>query len=238
MRTRPVLILPFLLALNVISFSVQATEAWWLRTVFNSSSVQASSKHYINDIDLMDCGEIEFVFLDRRHGHNGRVIIARDAIGVKSLYSGIVEDEVHIPATDEMTGISVRPCTGPSLVVASEMKALHALSAAGSVSQFPAGHYYDSNTCAMTRWADMNFHPRFPFAVAQYTGDNEDVHSKLRELLTEAVRVRLTMSDRPVGCFLSGGLDSSLEKRLTRARRLLAECMRRKGMIVSAEVSH
>ncbi|MCG9557739.1 hypothetical protein [Vibrio kanaloae] len=59
MRTRPVLILPFLLALNVISFSVQATEAWWLRTVFNSSSVQASSKHYINDIDLMDCGEIE-----------------------------------------------------------------------------------------------------------------------------------------------------------------------------------
>ncbi|MEZ8061185.1 MULTISPECIES: hypothetical protein [Vibrio] len=59
MRTRPVLILPFLLALNVISLSVQATEAWWLRTVFNSSSVQASSKHYINDIDLMDCGEIE-----------------------------------------------------------------------------------------------------------------------------------------------------------------------------------
>jgi asparagine synthase (glutamine-hydrolysing) len=155
-------------------------------------------------------GVFAFVFLDRRHGHNGRVIIARDAIGVKSLYSGIVEDEVHIPATDEMTGISVRPCTGPSLVVASEMKALHALSAAGSVSQFPAGHYYDSNTCAMTRWADMNFHPRFPFAVAQYTGDNEDVHSKLRELLTEAVRVRLTMSDRPVGCFLSGGLDSSL----------------------------
>ncbi|WP_046223116.1 hypothetical protein [Vibrio sp. ECSMB14106] len=59
MRTRPVLILPFLLALNVMSLSVQATEAWWLRTVFNSSSVQASSKHYINDIDLMDCGEIE-----------------------------------------------------------------------------------------------------------------------------------------------------------------------------------
>ncbi|UIJ42397.1 hypothetical protein LWM38_18555 [Vibrio kanaloae] len=59
MRTRPVLILPLLLALNVISLSVQATEAWWLRTVFNSSSLQASSKHYINDIDLMDCGEIE-----------------------------------------------------------------------------------------------------------------------------------------------------------------------------------
>ncbi|QPK05940.1 hypothetical protein [Vibrio kanaloae] len=59
MRTRPVLIIPFLLALNVMSLSVQATEAWWLRTVFNSSSVQASSKHYINDIDLMDCGEIE-----------------------------------------------------------------------------------------------------------------------------------------------------------------------------------
>ncbi|NOI01571.1 hypothetical protein F0241_10650 [Vibrio kanaloae] len=59
MRTRPVLIIPFLLALNVISLSVQATESWWLRTVFNTSSDQPSSQHYINDIDLMDCGEIE-----------------------------------------------------------------------------------------------------------------------------------------------------------------------------------
>lgn len=59
MRTFPASTLSLLLVLNAIAFSAQATEAWWLRTVFNTSSDQPSSQHYINDIDLMDCGEIE-----------------------------------------------------------------------------------------------------------------------------------------------------------------------------------
>ncbi|MBE8557993.1 MULTISPECIES: hypothetical protein [Vibrio] len=63
MRTLPVLILPLLLALNTFSFSVQASESWWLRTVFNSSSAQPSSQNYVNDNDLMDCGEIEGALL-------------------------------------------------------------------------------------------------------------------------------------------------------------------------------
>lgn len=52
-----------MLSLNAISFSAQATESWWLRTVFNTSSVQPSSQNYINDIDLMDCGDIEGTLL-------------------------------------------------------------------------------------------------------------------------------------------------------------------------------
>lgn len=63
MRTLPVLILPLLLALSTFSFSAQASESWWLRTVFNSSPTQPSSQDYINDIDLMDCGEIEGTLL-------------------------------------------------------------------------------------------------------------------------------------------------------------------------------
>ncbi|WP_139685351.1 hypothetical protein [Vibrio tasmaniensis] len=63
MRTLPGLILPLLLALSTFSFSAQASESWWLRTVFNSSPTQPSSQDYINDIDLMDCGEIEGTLL-------------------------------------------------------------------------------------------------------------------------------------------------------------------------------
>ncbi|MEL0607735.1 hypothetical protein [Vibrio echinoideorum] len=63
MRTLPVLILPLLLALNTLSSSAQASESWWLRTVFNSSSAQPSSQNYVNDNDLMDCGEIEGALL-------------------------------------------------------------------------------------------------------------------------------------------------------------------------------
>tara|TARA_Y100000588_G_C14195078_1_gene899822 strand:- start:586 stop:1152 length:567 start_codon:yes stop_codon:yes gene_type:complete len=48
-----------LLAFNILSFSVQANESWWLRTVFNTSHTRPSSQQYINDIDLMDCGEVE-----------------------------------------------------------------------------------------------------------------------------------------------------------------------------------
>ncbi|MCG9545397.1 hypothetical protein L1D37_16805 [Vibrio sp. Isolate33] len=63
MRTFPVLILPLLLVLNAIAFSAQATESWWLRTLFNTSSDQPSAQNYINDIDLMDCGDIEGTLL-------------------------------------------------------------------------------------------------------------------------------------------------------------------------------
>mgnify|MGYP000389171777 CR=1 FL=1 len=63
MRTFPTLILSLLLVLNAIAFSVQATESWWLRTVFNTNSVQPSSQNYINDVDLMDCGDIEGTLL-------------------------------------------------------------------------------------------------------------------------------------------------------------------------------
>ncbi|MEZ9127710.1 hypothetical protein AB4422_10830 [Vibrio splendidus] len=63
MRTLPFLILPLLLALNTLPSSAQASESWWLRTVFNSSSAQPSSQNYVNDNDLMDCGEIEGALL-------------------------------------------------------------------------------------------------------------------------------------------------------------------------------
>ena len=63
MRTLPVLISPLLLVWNAIAFSAQATESWWLRTVFNTSSDQPSAQNYINDIDLMDCGDREGTLL-------------------------------------------------------------------------------------------------------------------------------------------------------------------------------
>ncbi|MCK8083929.1 hypothetical protein [Vibrio sp. 1CM8B] len=63
MKIFQVLILPLMLFLNAISFSAQATESWWLRTVFNSSPSQPNSQNYIDDIELMDCGEIEGTLL-------------------------------------------------------------------------------------------------------------------------------------------------------------------------------
>ena len=63
MKILQVLILPLMLSLNAFAFSAQATESWWLRTVFNSSPIPPSSQNYINDIELMDCGEVEGTLL-------------------------------------------------------------------------------------------------------------------------------------------------------------------------------
>lgn len=52
-----------MLSLNAFAFSAQATESWWLRTVFNSSASLPSSQDYINDTELMDCGEVEGTLL-------------------------------------------------------------------------------------------------------------------------------------------------------------------------------
>jgi asparagine synthase (glutamine-hydrolysing) len=90
------------------------------------------------------------------------------------------------------------------------MKALHPICAANSVSQFPAGHYYDSNIDTMTRFTDLNYIPRVPKCVNTYTGKTGSIHAEIRTRLEAAVKLRLHTSERPVGCFLSGGLDSSL----------------------------
>ncbi|MBB1464727.1 hypothetical protein H5300_15540 [Vibrio sp. SG41-7] len=63
MKILQVLILPLMLSLNAFAFSAQATESWWLRTVFNSSASLPSSQDYINDTALMDCGEVEGTLL-------------------------------------------------------------------------------------------------------------------------------------------------------------------------------
>lgn len=63
MKIFQVLILPLMLSLNAFAFSAQATESWWLRTVFSSSPSLPNSQNYIDDIDLMDCGETEGTLL-------------------------------------------------------------------------------------------------------------------------------------------------------------------------------
>tara|TARA_B110000211_G_C14076927_1_gene552530 strand:- start:874 stop:2475 length:1602 start_codon:yes stop_codon:yes gene_type:complete len=84
--------------------------------------------------------------------------------------------------------------------VASELKSLHDIST--NVSCFPPGQYVELTSNATTRY--------YNYTWPQHE-DADDVHimEKINLLLREATKKR-TLSDRPVGCLLSGGLDSSL----------------------------
>lgn len=127
-------------------------------------------------------GFFSFVLHDVRGGRD-RIIAARDAIGVTTLYQG---------------WLSSSPET---VFFASEVKCLQDV--CDKVISFPPGHIYDSETGKTTRW----YQP--PWWDGTITPHNELDLTLLRETLERAVRKRL-MSEVPYGVLLSGGLDSSL----------------------------
>jgi len=107
------------------------------------------------------------------------VYVARDPIGIRSLYMGFHSTQV---------------------LFASEMKAIHDY--CETVSPFPHGHVWDSTTRQLT-----------PYTTTTQRVLHDDYKTALettRELLEKAVLKRIQNTDRPYGCFLSGGLDSSL----------------------------
>ena len=118
----------------------------------------------------------------------GRVLIARDPVGVVPLYWG-----------HDREG---------RLCVASEMKALAPICA--DVAQFPPGHYYDSLLddgsgagSALRKYYDRPWRDYAAVEGAQVSRE------ELREAFERAVHRQL-MTDVPYGVLLSGGLDSSL----------------------------
>ena len=111
----------------------------------------------------------------------GRVLIARDPMGVCPLYWG------HD--------------TQGRLRVASEMKSL--ADSCADVAQFPPGHYYDSASGQLQQYYRK---PWRDYAAVQGVQVSKQ---ELREAFERAVHRQL-MTDVPYGVLLSGGLDSSL----------------------------
>ncbi len=149
-------------------------------------------------------GEFAFCLWD---GRRGRLFAARDRFGVKPLFYA------------QWNGM---------LLVASEIKALLAVGVPArwdstatlsqlflclpedatlfeGIRQLPPGHFMiaDAGGVRIDRYWDMDY----PLE-AEVGGDDSDHIERLRAALEESVKLRLR-ADVPVGCFLSGGLDSS-----------------------------
>jgi asparagine synthase (glutamine-hydrolysing) len=149
-------------------------------------------------------GEFAFALWDEP---NGLLFAARDRFGIKPLFYG------------EAGGV---------LVLASEAKALFAAGVPAAwdlesvyqqlfvcleedrslfrgVQQIPPGHYLlaSRHHRRIFRYWDLDYPPAGAVRV-----DEREIVLELRAALEEAVRLRLR-ADVPVGCFLSGGVDSS-----------------------------
>ena len=169
---------------------------------------------------------------------NGVTYVARDPVGVRSLFIGVSRhDGIFGSEYSDLACVSMNP-DHYGLFVASELKSIHTL--CDTVVQFPAGTYmeyngedsgdgsavfrtyYDfasltSSSCGKNGGGQSVFEKQlkelrvdYNFPVNDRDGDGEaEILANIRELFTKAVVKRL-MSERPVGCLLSGGLDSSL----------------------------
>lgn len=139
-----------------------------------------------------------------------RLLLARDRLGVKPLYwtiahgrllfaseikaileSGLVRPEPNEEALPELLG--TRYLSGAETL----FKGIHRLQ---------PGHtlVFEHGTVVIRRYWDIPAGPSDELA----TLSEPDLIHRFRELLEEAVRIRL-MADVPLGMFLSGGLDSS-----------------------------
>lgn len=151
-------------------------------------------------------GEFAFILWDEK---KQICFAARDRFGIKPLFYSIFEGTLYLASEIKAllaAGIpsiwdeeSMRLFMGSSLN--RENKTLFK-----NIYQIPPGHYLlaSENKINIIKYWDFNFPEKDSIAPLS----EQEYVTELRKKLEDAVRIRLR-ADVPVGCYLSGGLDSS-----------------------------
>lgn len=137
-----------------------------------------------------------------------RLFLARDRIGVKPLFYALHEGGLLF--SSEIKTILTYPTLKPQLDAegAAQILLLGPGRIPGSgvfrgIRELEPGEcgYYENGSLSIRRYWYLK--------DREHTDGFEETAQNVRELVTDAVR-RQTVSDVPIGCFLSGGLDSSI----------------------------
>lgn len=150
-------------------------------------------------------GEFAFVVWDEI---NRTLFAARDRFGIKPLFYAVHDGVLYLASEIKALLAAGVPARWDPEIVAqsfelgySEMRTLFA-----GILQIPPGHYLlaTSGHMQLVRYWDFNYPP---IAAGGARKSDADYAAEVRHALDEAVRLRLR-ADVPVGCYLSGGLDS------------------------------
>lgn len=151
-------------------------------------------------------GEFAFVLWDER---NELLFAARDRFGIKPLYYTTVGDTLYLASEVKALFAAGVPAQWDqeSFFQANNVSLEQDRTVFQGVYQVPPGHFLLASPyhIQLIRYWDFDY-PRIDNPLPKYT--EAEYIEKLRYTLDEAVRLRLR-ADVPVGCYLSGGLDSS-----------------------------
>jgi asparagine synthase (glutamine-hydrolysing) len=137
-----------------------------------------------------------------------RLLMARDRFGEKPLYWGIFNNTLLFASEPKV--LLAHPSVRPSLNLQALRQYLSfdyvpaPLSIYEGINKLPAAHKLtleDGSVCVERYW-------HLSYKTLDPVPSEEDAAERLRELLADAVRMRL-VSDVPLGVLLSGGVDSS-----------------------------
>ena len=148
-------------------------------------------------------GMFAFALWDRR---NHRLFLARDRIGIKPLYyvfqNGKLIFASEIKAILE-AGVAACPDRRAIVDYMTLGYVLEDRTFFEGIKQLSAGHFalLDNGRLELKQYWDLHFR-----SIKRSEGDTVQ---ELRRLIEDAVRIRLR-SDVPLGCHLSGGIDSSI----------------------------
>lgn len=154
-------------------------------------------------------GDFAFALWDKRRG---RMMLARDRMGVRPLFhaskDGVFYFASEIKALLQVPGISARIDPVALDQIFTLWAPLAPRTAFADIQELePASvMMVEPGRIATRRYWSLDFPPHD--AAATVT-DETDAAEQVRELLADAVRLRMR-ADVPVGSYLSGGLDSSL----------------------------
>lgn len=151
-------------------------------------------------------GMFAFIIYDRR---KLQIFAARDHMGIKPLY--YLQDDGKLLIASELKSILSTKLVNPSIDIQSlfHYLSVQCVVSPGTIYQevkkLPAAHFllYDlsEKKIVIKRYWDLNFEP-------ELKAEREDITWQLRDKLTSSVK-RWSVSDVPISCMLSGGIDST-----------------------------